>query len=105
MLRLVLLCLLVFFTVTSKAESILSSASDSVNSGIINTKIFADSALSGININATVTNGVAMFSGEVRSEAQLNELIKIGKSVSGIRAVDVSKVKIQQIPVIAAPKS
>jgi osmotically-inducible protein OsmY len=76
------------------ADSILSPITDTVNSGIINTKMLADHSLSNVHVDATVINGVAVFSGVVNSGAQLHELIRIGRSVSGIRGVDVSRVRI-----------
>lgn len=83
------------FTVPIYADSILSPMTDSVNSGIINTKMYTDKSLSNISIDATVINGVAIYSGEVHSKAQLDELVRIARSVSGIKGVDVSKVKIK----------
>lgn len=77
------------------ADSIMQPMTDSVNSGIINTKVYASQALSNTNINATVVNGVAIFSGTVNSKAQLDELVRIGNSISGIKSVDVSKVTIK----------
>lgn len=77
------------------ADSILQPATDSVNSGIINTKILANDSLKNIDINATVEKGVAIFSGRVNSKAQLDELIRIGHSVSGVNSVNVSKVRIE----------
>ena len=76
------------------ATSILTSMSDSVNSGIINTKIFADDMLSNTDIDATVVNGIAIFSGEVNSKAQVNELIRIAHSVSGIKGINISRLRI-----------
>jgi len=80
------------------ANSILSPLTDSVNSGIINTKMAADHSLTNINVDATVTNGMAIFSGEVHSKAQQDELISIAHSVSGIQGVDVSKLRITGSP-------
>ncbi|TAK72224.1 MAG: BON domain-containing protein [Gammaproteobacteria bacterium] len=74
--------------------SVLSLLTDSVNSGIINTKMVANHSLSGIDVNATVINGIAVFSGQVNSKAQIEELIHIARSVSGIRGINVSKLRI-----------
>ncbi|GEM_PF-2862205 len=76
------------------AEPVLTLMSDSVNSGIINTKIMTDHTLSNIKIDATVVNGIAIFKGTVYSKEQLEELLHIAHSVSGIRGVDISKVKV-----------
>lgn len=76
------------------ANSIFSPLTDSVNSGIINTKMATDNRLDGTDIDATVINGVAIFSGKVQSKAQMKILIGIANSVSGIKGVDISKLKI-----------
>lgn len=76
------------------ADSILSPLTDSVNSGIINTKMATDNRLDGTNVDATVINGVAIFSGEVRSKTQMKILIGIANSVSGIKGVNVSKLRV-----------
>jgi len=79
---------------TAFSGSILTPLSDSVNSGIINTKILADHSLSGTHIDATVINGVAVFSGEVKSTTQKEELVSIANSVSGVKSVDTSRIKV-----------
>jgi osmotically-inducible protein OsmY len=89
----VLLSLAVFLAAPAHA-GLVSAATDTVNSGIINTKIVADDSLDGIEVDATVDNGIAIFSGEVESKAQINRLIRIARSVSGIKGVDVSRVKV-----------
>lgn len=76
------------------ADSFLSPLTDSVNSGIINTKMVTNDSLSHINVDATVINGIAIFTGTVNSRAQVNELIRIARSVSGIKGVDISRLKI-----------
>lgn len=76
------------------ANSILSPLTDSVNSGIINTKMVTDNRLKGIHVDATVTNGIAIFSGQVNSKAQAHALVGIAYSVSGIKGVDVSGLKV-----------
>ena len=76
------------------ANAILTPMTDSVNSGIINTKMATSDRLKGSNIDATVINGVAIFRGQVQSKAQLQELIRIGRSVSGVKGVNTSKVRI-----------
>ncbi len=76
------------------ATSILSPLTDSVNSGIINTKMMTDNSLSHINVDATVVNGIAIYSGEVNTQAQVNELIRIAHSVSGIRGVNTSRLRV-----------
>lgn len=74
--------------------SVLTLMSDSVNSGIINTKMSTDSYLDNIHVDATVVNGVAVFSGVVYSKGQVNELIRIARSVTGIKAIDISRLRI-----------
>lgn len=76
------------------AESVLTLMSDSANSGIINTKILTDKGLDNTNIDATVVNGIAIFSGTVHSKEQVNRLIAIARSVSGVKGVNMSKLKI-----------
>jgi hypothetical protein len=76
------------------AHSAWSPLTDSVNSGIINTKMISEDSLSSIQVDVTVVNGVAIFKGEVQSEVQRNELVRIAKSVSGIKEVDVSKIQV-----------
>jgi osmotically-inducible protein OsmY len=76
------------------ADSVLSPLTDSVNSGIINTKIAADDMLTNTDIDATVVNGIAIYSGVVNSKAQLNELLRIAHSVSGIKGIDISRLKV-----------
>lgn len=85
-----------FFSYASPlfATSVLTLMSDSVNSGIINTKMATDDRLSNIRVDATVENGVAIFRGVVYSRAQVNELIRIARSVSGIRAIDISRLRV-----------
>lgn len=92
-LRLAMLCLVTFLAAPVQA-GVISAATDTVNSGIINTKIVADDSLDGIEVDATVDNGIAIFSGEVESKAQIQRLIRIARSVSGIKGVDVSQVKV-----------
>ncbi len=89
-----LLCLGLIFSAPLFATSILQSMTDSTNSGIINTKMYTDNSLSNIHVDATVTNGIAIFRGTVYSKAQLNELIRIARSVSGIHGVDVSRIAV-----------
>lgn len=76
------------------ATSVLTTASDSVNSGILNTKLYTNDKLSKTDVDATVVNGVAVFSGTVNTKAQLDELVRLGHSISGVKGVDVSKVKV-----------
>lgn len=85
----------IFLSGSIYAGSLLQSATDSVNSGIVNTKMATDNKLDNINIDATVVNGIAIFSGNVHSKAQVDELVRIAHSVSGIKGVDVSKVQIK----------
>jgi osmotically-inducible protein OsmY len=56
--------------------------------------MYSDSYLSNIHIDATVINGIAVFRGTVHNQGQLRELIRIARSVSGIRGVDVSRVRV-----------
>lgn len=72
------------------SNDILTSLTDSVNSGIINTKVATDDLLSNTNIDSTVVNGIAIFSGKVKTQTQVNELVRIAHSVSGINGVDTS---------------
>src|SRR5689334_16025586 len=76
------------------ADAILSPLTDSVNSGIINTKMAADNRLNDIQVDATVIDGIAIFSGEVRTKAQVHDLVGIAYSVSGIKGVNISKLKV-----------
>ncbi len=76
------------------AGSILSPLTDSVNSGIINTKIETNDNLSRIDIDATVENGIVIYSGRVNSMHDVNELMRIAHSVSGIRGVNTSRLYI-----------
>lgn len=78
------------------ANSFLSPLTDTVNSGIINTKMLTNDALKGAKVDAAVENGIAVFSGVVLSNAQISELIRIGKSVSGVHGVDVSRVSVRK---------
>lgn len=75
------------------AYNIFVPMADTVNSGIINSKMLASDNLNGAHVDATVVNGVAIFKGHVMSEKQKRELIIIARSVSGIKAVDVSGIK------------
>lgn len=81
--------------IPASASSILQPMTDSVNSGIINSKMYTDSALSNIEVDATVTNGIAVYRGTVHSKEQLDELIHIAHSVSGVKGVDTSRVVIK----------
>ena len=90
-----ILILMLGFSAPLFASSILQPLTDSTNSGIINTKMVASDRLSGSNVDATVINGVAVFSGQVKSKAQLDELIRIAHSVSGIKGVNVSQITIK----------
>jgi osmotically-inducible protein OsmY len=76
------------------AGSILEPVTDTVNSGIINTKMVGHDEFS--NVNATVENGIAIFTGEVSSKKQAEKLLRIAHSVTGIRAVNISGLKIQK---------
>lgn len=75
------------------AHSILSPLTDSVNSGIINTKMDMDERLNNVDIDATVINGIAVFSGVVHNHAELQELFRIARSVSGIKGIDVTQIR------------
>lgn len=86
--------LIAIFAQPVLASSLVSPLTDTVNSGIINTKMLGDSVLSNTEIDATVVDGIAIFSGTVSAKAQINELIRIARSVSGIKGVNVSKVKV-----------
>lgn len=86
--------IIVGFSISAFAGSGLMPITDSVNSGIINTKIIADDKLENADIDATVVNGIVIYTGTVQTRAQLDELIRIGRSVSGIRGVDASKIHI-----------
>jgi osmotically-inducible protein OsmY len=77
------------------ADSMWSPVTDTLNTGIINAKMMADHSLDSAKVDATVNHGVVAFSGEVDSKAQLDELASIALSVSGVKGVDVSKVKIR----------
>lgn len=79
---------------TTYAGSILSPLTDSVNSGIINTKIETDDNLGRIDIDATVENGIVIYSGRVNSMRDVNELMRIARSVSGIKGVNTSRLYI-----------
>lgn len=74
------------------AASILQPATDTVNSGIINAKIVGKSQFS--NVDATVNNGIAIFTGRVDSTAQVSQLENIAHSVSGVHGVNVSGLKV-----------
>lgn len=89
---------LVFFLMTTSAAfatSILSPLTDTVNTGIINTKIALDSSLSDLDVDVTVNHGVATLRGNVNTEAQVKKLVQTVRSVSGINGVDISNLKIR----------
>lgn len=71
-----------------------SPLTDTVNSGIINSKMVASDRLENIHVDATVENGVAIFSGTVNNRAQLDELVNIARSVSGVHGVDVTRLQV-----------
>lgn len=87
---------LIILSTPAMASSVWQPMTDTVNSGIINTKMMSDKALSKTQVDATVINGVAVFSGEVDTKAQAEALVRIARSVSGVKGVDVSKLKIKQ---------
>lgn len=95
-LRAMALLLMLTFTTAATADSIWSPMTDSVNSGIINTKMATDDALDNIRVDATVINGIAIFIGQVNSQAQFDELVRIAGSVSGIKGVNTSKLTIRK---------
>lgn len=100
MMKILIAFLLVFglaFSLPSYPGSVLTLMSDSVNSGIINTKMATDDLLSNIDVDATVENGIAIFSGRVNSRAQLQELIRIARSVSGVRGINIARVRIANV--------
>jgi osmotically-inducible protein OsmY len=91
--KILLLSLALTFSTAVSAGSILSPLTDSVNSGILNTKVYS-STIPTSHLNATVIGGVAVFSGEVNNNAQRDELIRIAKSISGIKGVDTANLKV-----------
>lgn len=89
----ILLTSMCVLTTPVHAYNIFVPMADTVNSGIINSKMLASDHLDGAHVDATVVNGVAIFKGHVMSEQQKRELIMIARSVSGIKEVDVSGIK------------
>ena len=94
-----LLVLLVYLALTLAqplfADSVLEPATDTINSGIIKTKMLTDHSLKNADVSVSVDNGIAYFSGRVTSQSQIDELSSIALSVSGIKGVDISKVKVK----------
>lgn len=90
------LILALLFSGPILATSILTPVTDTVNSGIINTKMAMDNVLSDTNVDATVLNGIAVYSGKVHTKAQLNELVRIAYSVSGIKGVNTKRLIIEK---------
>ncbi len=95
--KLILICLLctgLIFSTPLFATSILQSLTDSIDSAIINVKVYTDKSLTNTHIDAIVINGTAIFRGTVSSDAQLNELIQIAHSVASVKNVDATAMRI-----------
>jgi len=90
-----LFVLLMMSTTCIYADSILSPITDTVNSGIISSKIALDSSLSNVSVNVNVDHGYVALSGIVNTEAEKQRVIKIAQSISGINGVDISRLKVR----------
>ena len=87
-------CILI--SVPAFSTGVLQSMTDSVNSGIINSKMYTDNQLDNTNVDATVENGIAIYRGQVNSQSQVDELVRIAHSISGIKGVDTSNLHVRK---------
>jgi|SRR5579862_8299909 len=93
--NILIIFLLLFFAKMTYADSLLSPITDVVNSGVINTKIALDPTLSRLDINATVDHAVVVYSGEVNTDLEIKKLVQISQSVSGIKGVDITHLRVR----------
>lgn len=63
-------------------------ANDAWISSKVKSKLLADPEVSGLDIQVETFNGVVQLSGFVASEAQIQEAIKLTRSVEGVREVE-----------------